>query len=49
MVKDDVTAQWYMAVPKNVAMFYEWVLLGESRDTFISGLTPSEFQANKLI
>jgi hypothetical protein len=49
MVKDDVTAHWSRAVNNNLAMVYEGVLLGESGDTFISGLTISEFQAYKLI
>jgi hypothetical protein len=49
MVKDDVTAHWSRAVTKNIAMVHEVVLLGESGDTFMSGLTPSEFQEIKLI
>jgi hypothetical protein len=43
MVNDDVTSHWSRAVTKNPAMVYEGVLLGESGDAFISGLTPPGF------
>jgi hypothetical protein len=49
MVKDDVTAHWSRAVTNNLAMVYEGVVIWESGDTLISGLTLSEFQANKRI
>jgi hypothetical protein len=48
LVKDVVKAHWFRAVPKNLAMVYEGELLGESGDTFISGLTPQNFRQTNL-